>query len=120
MVDLPCGERLIPAGGEMPRHTDILVREDTVLGTVDRVAIEPGCRRPHSKHDARSRWLAHRRLAVGIGKQDAPFRQPINIWGPRIRMSVKAADPIVQIIDRNEQHIRRSLLLRINVYAAAS
>ena len=41
-----------------------------------------------------------------VGKQRAPRRQSINIRSLGLRMPAKTPDPVIQVVDRDEQHIR--------------
>ncbi len=41
-----------------------------------------------------------------VGKQSAPRCQSINIRSSGLRMPTKAPDPVIQVINRDEQHIR--------------
>ena len=43
---------------------------------------------------------------MGVGKQYTPLGQAIHIRRQRLRMPSKAANPVIQIIDCDEQHIR--------------
>jgi ribosomal protein L18 len=42
---------------------------------------------------------------VGIREKHTSRREPINIRRPRLSVTAKATDPIVQIIDSNEQDV---------------
>ena len=42
---------------------------------------------------------------MGVGEQHAAGRQPIDIRCLRLRMSAEATNPIVEIIDGDEQHV---------------
>jgi hypothetical protein len=44
---------------------------------------------------------------VGVGKEDAPFREPVYVRRLYLWMSAQAPYPIVQIIYGNEEHIWR-------------
>ena len=43
---------------------------------------------------------------MSIGKQDATCSQPIEIGSDRLRMSPHAANPVVEIIQRDEEYVR--------------
>ena len=47
---------------------------------------------------------------MGVGKQGSPFRQGIDIGRLHLRMAIQAAHPVIQIVDRDEEYIRRSAL----------
>jgi hypothetical protein len=40
-----------------------------------------------------------------MGEQYASRRQPIEVRSQGLRMSLQTADPVIQIVDRNKQHI---------------
>ena len=42
---------------------------------------------------------------MGLFKEYALFRKPVDIWCLRLGMSSEAAHPIVQIVDRDEQNV---------------
>ena len=44
-----------------------------------------------------------------IGKQGAHFGQPVNVGGLGLGVSAEATDPIIQIVDREEQDVRLGL-----------
>ncbi len=43
---------------------------------------------------------------MSVGKQDATCSQPIEIGSDRLRMSPHAANPVVEIIQRDEENVR--------------
>ncbi len=40
-----------------------------------------------------------------IGEQHAARCEPVQVWSQRLGMAVHTADPVIQIIDGNEQDI---------------
>ena len=42
---------------------------------------------------------------MGIGKQDPSLRQPVNVGRLGVGMPAVAANPVVHVVERNEQHI---------------
>ena len=50
---------------------------------------------------------------MSIGEKHTALCQSVEVWCPRLRMSSKTTDPIVQVIDRNEQHIRPRCVFRL-------
>jgi hypothetical protein len=42
-----------------------------------------------------------------VRKKRAPRREGIDVRRLRLRVAAEAADPIVQVIDRDEEHVRR-------------
>ncbi len=43
--------------------------------------------------------------ALGIGEQNPAGREPIDIRCLRLKMSSEATRPVIEIIDRDEEHI---------------
>ena len=42
---------------------------------------------------------------MGVGEVDASLGQAINVWGDGSRCCVVAPDPVVHVVDREEQNI---------------
>ncbi|EGF29376.1 hypothetical protein RBWH47_04740 [Rhodopirellula baltica WH47] len=42
-----------------------------------------------------------------VREKHAPRREAIDVWRLRLRVPTEAADPVVQVIDRDQQDIRR-------------
>ncbi len=59
-----------------------------------------------SRHDRRPRRVASRRRAMCVREQHAAGRQPIDVRRPCLRMPAQATDPVIEIVDRDEQHVR--------------
>ena len=49
--------------------------------------------------------LADRGVAVGVGEKDATFREGVDVRGIGIRVPPEAADPVIEIVDREEKKI---------------
>ena len=49
---------------------------------------------------------ADRPLAMGVDEQGAPLGQAVDVRGAGLRMPIETADPIVEIIDDDEEHVR--------------
>ncbi len=101
---------LAGAGRAVAMPCEVLRQRHGVLPLPE--AAEPG-RQPvdarrrgaQREHQARARGIAQRRLAMGIGEQGAARRQPIEVRRLGQRMSAQAAQPIVLIVDGDEQHV---------------
>ena len=48
---------------------------------------------------------------MGIGEDDAAACQPIHVRRLNLRMAAQEADPIVQVVDHDQQHVRPNRLL---------
>ena len=57
------------------------------------------------KHDRGSGRIAYGSLAMGIGKQSSPCRQPVEVRGLDLRMPAQATDPVVEVVDGQEQDV---------------
>jgi hypothetical protein len=57
---------------------------------------------------------------MGIRKQNSPFSQSVDIRRLHLRMPAHATDPVVQVINRNQQHIGWNRFLCAGVYATTS
>jgi hypothetical protein len=44
---------------------------------------------------------------MSVGEEHAARRETIDIRSSRLRVSPKATDPVVEIVDYDEEHIRR-------------
>jgi len=42
---------------------------------------------------------------MGIGEEDAPGSETIHVGGKCLRMPLEAADPVIQVIDRNKKNV---------------
>ena len=51
------------------------------------------------------RRIAERRLAMGVAEQGAAPREPVDVGRPRLRMTAEAADPVVQVVDGDEEDV---------------
>ena len=68
-------------------------------------SVDPRGRGPQSRHEARPRRIAQWRLALRICEQRPPGRQRVDIRSLDLRMPVQAAEPVVLVVDRNEQNV---------------
>ena len=68
------------------------------------VEVASGGARAHTGKQRRPRRLARRRGAVGVGERDAHLREAVDIRRAGLRVPPGITDPVVQIVDRDEQH----------------
>jgi hypothetical protein len=47
--------------------------------------------------------------ALGIGEDDTPGSEAVDIGGGRLRVSSEASDPVVQVVDGDEEDIWSSI-----------
>ena len=70
------------------------------------VVVHARRRRREARHHARARRIAGRRRAVGVRKQYAALRQPVDVRSDDRRLPVHLVGAAVQVVDGDEQHIR--------------
>ena len=68
--------------------------------------VHTSCRWQFSQKHADPRRIADRRLAVCVRHRDATPRQCIDMRRLYLRVPTVAPQPIIQIVDRDEQHVR--------------
>ena len=69
-----------------------------------------------SRHDGGSRRPAHGCRAMSFGEEDSAPSQRIHMRSLYLWVSVKATDPVIQIVDRDEQDI--GAILRTGIHTA--
>ena len=67
--------------------------------------VDPGGRGTQPGQEAGARRVAQGRLAVGVGKQRPAPRQPVHVGCLDLRVPLQAADPVVQVVDAEEQDV---------------
>jgi hypothetical protein len=85
------------------KRNEILQRPVRAEPRVQRV--HTGRRRPQSGEEARPRRIAQRRLTVGVRERHPARRQPIDVRRPHLRVPAQRANPIVQVVRRDEEHV---------------
>lgn len=75
------------------------------------VCVEPAAPRRDAGQDCRTRRVARGRGAVRVGKEHARRREAIEVRRARLRVPAEAADPVVEVIDGDEEHVRRALVI---------
>lgn len=71
------------------------------------VLIQPRAMRRPAAENRRARWIARGRRAVGIREKHPTLRQPVKVRRLRLRMSAQAADPVIEIVHRDEEDVWR-------------
>ena len=56
-------------------------------------------------HETGTRGVAERRLAVGVVEKGASGRQFVDVGGFGVGVSAHATDPVVLVIDRDEENV---------------
>ena len=74
------------------------------------IAVDAAGGRAKSGHETRARGIADGGLAVGIGEQNSAFCELIHVGClslkvPATTFFAQATDPVIEIIDRNEQYM---------------
>ena len=102
--DLAAGEGEIAVPAEVLRQRDAVVERRDVPDA-GRECVDAGRGGPQPGQQAGPRWIAERRLAVGVGEESAAGGQPVHVRRLNLRMTLEAADPVVQIVDGDHQDI---------------
>ncbi len=71
-----------------------------------RERVHAGGGRPQSGEDARARRVAQRRLTVRVGERGAACCEPVKVRRLHLRVPAERPDPVVQVVDRDEQDVR--------------
>ena len=71
-----------------------------------RVLVHAGRGGANARHQGGTRWIAGGRSTVSVREQDATFCQPIDVRRYRLRVTAEYSDPVVEIINGDEQHVR--------------
>jgi len=86
-------------------HRDILLCDRRLVDFRIEKIDPAGCRVQRSHH-AGSRGIAHRRLAMGVGKKHSASCEPIDVRRFRLWMPAEHTNPIVKIVDADQENIR--------------
>ena len=76
------------------------------------VAVDAGLRRQDARQQTDPGGVAERRRRVGPGERHAAARQAIDVRRARLRVAGQVADPVVQVVDGDEENVRRPVLRR--------
>ena len=104
VVDLAGGQRIVSMAAKVLRQRDSpsILRRLPKPRTVQVDARRAG---PQPDHQTGPRRIANGSLTVGVAKQHAALREPIDIRRTRLRMPLQTTNPIIQVVDGNQQHI---------------
>ena len=104
VIDLAAGVGEVARLGERLRQRDVILR---CLHVADagRQPVDAGGRGPQAGQQAGAGRIAQRRLAMRVGEQRAALGQPVDVRRPDLRMPAQAADPVVLVVDRDEQDV---------------
>ena len=104
VIDLSRADDQVAVAFEMRVQRDDVFADR--VAAVDFIAVDTGSGAAQSAHQCAARRIANRRGAIGVGEIHAACGQRVDIRRLRLRVTSQAADPIVQIVDRDEQDIR--------------
>ena len=104
VINLSASEHMVATSLEMRRECDRIFQHRRQMVRLTQL-IHAGGGRPHAGQKAHARRIANRRLAMGIAEQHTAPGKAIDIRRAHLRVSAEAADPVVQIVNRDEQHI---------------
>lgn len=105
VVDLPAGEREVPGAGERLRERDAVTRRRRGA-EARREPVDAGGGGAEAGEEAGARRVAERCLAVGVGERGAAGGEAVEVRGERLRVAVQVADPVVEVVDGDEEHVR--------------
>ena len=69
------------------------------------VAIDAGVGGGKAGHNRRARWVTQGRGTVGLFKKDAALGKGIYVWCLSLRVTAEAADPVIEVVYGDEQHV---------------
>ena len=104
MEDLSTRERKVAVRSQVLRQRHALL-ERRHRANPGRQPMNAGGGGTQSREGAAAGRIAQRRLAMRITKKRAARRKPVEVRRPGLRMSPEAADPIVQVVDGDEQNV---------------
>ena len=104
-------KHLAEAGGEIAVPGEILRQRNAVacalhIPDARRQPVNAGGGRPQSRQQAGARGIAQRRLAMSIAEERAARGQAIQVRCLRLGMSSQAADPVIQVVNGDEEDVR--------------
>ena len=79
------------------------------------LAVDPGRGGTQAGKDGGTARSADGGLAVCVGEQNSALRQRIDVGSDRIGMTALTTDPVVEIVDRDEQDVELALPARVEV-----
>lgn len=103
--DLPGGGRVVTVVGKVLREGGVVLvfGQSTEEGSK---SVDTGGIGPKSQHERAAGGIAERRLTVSVVEKGAAFCEGIDVGRLRIWMSIQAPDPVILIIDGDEEDIR--------------
>jgi len=114
-IEIPAMKNLAPADHVIVVRLEMLrqrhsVRQDRPPGLA--VEVHAGRGRPNPAQQARPGRVAGRGRTIRTREQRPPLGQAIQIGRPHAGVAPEHADPIVEIVDGQEQHVRPVIRLR--------
>ncbi len=88
----------------MAKSHDTVTRE--VSETMELGHIDTGGRRAEPRHQACPGRITERRLAMGVRKSCSSGGQLVDVWGLCHWMPSQVTDPVVLIVNGDEQYVR--------------
>ena len=78
-------------GHDLPERLHVFVKARAVRGD--------------SRHDGGATWSAGGSRAVGVGEENGLRGEALKVGSEALRMASKRTDPVVQVIDRDEEDV---------------
>ena len=69
------------------------------------VVINAGCRWPHPGHERSTGRVTRRSRTIGVFKTYSPGSESVQIWRDRLRVAVQMTDPVIEVVDCDEQDV---------------
>ena len=69
-------------------------------------SVDPRVRRTATEHQARAGRIAEGSLSMGVVERGAPRGQPVHVRRHHLGMTVQRADPVIEVVDRDEEDVR--------------
>ena len=88
-----------------PHRQQSVFRRHIGFGEVGRQKVNPSTFRIEGGHHTGPRGIADRCLAMGIIKKHTPGSQPVDIRSLSLGVTTQATDPIIKIINGDQQNI---------------
>ena len=108
VVDFSGGCSVVAVLGEMLLERDV-VFEFVEVAEPGGEAVDAGGVGSEAEHEGGAGRVAEGRLAVRVGEESAGFGEVVDVGSFGVGVSVEAANPVVLIIDSDEENVRSAL-----------
>ena len=105
VINLAAPEHMVAVGLEVRRECHRILQHRRQMVRLVQF-IHTGGGRQNAGQQAHAGRIADRRLAMGVAEQHAAPGQAIDVRRAHLRVAAEAAHPVVQVVNRDEQHVR--------------